>query len=280
MGQARGRPVGGPGGRHPAGGGSDAATGEGARRGEKAVGHVNELLTEDRGAIRILTLTRPEKRNALNTALTRALLEGLRAADAAKSVAAVVLTGAGQGFCAGADLSEFKDLTPEKQHLVGERAELTMQLHLAIPKMAKPVVTAINGAAMGGGAGLAIAGDLAVMAASAKLGYPETRHGIVAAIVMANLVRQVGRKQAFELVSLGDSFSSQRALACGLVNRVVPDADLIAETIVLAGKLTAISSQAMQATKQLFHQVADLPLEAALKLGRETNKRMRAFRKP
>ncbi len=241
---------------------------------------MNELLTEDRGAIRILTLNRPEKRNALNTALTRALLEGLRAADAAESVGCVVLTGAGQGFCAGADLSEFKDLTPDKQTLVDERAELTMQLHLAFSKMAKPVVTAINGAAMGGGAGLAIAGDLAVMAGSAKLGYPETRHGIVAAIVMANLVRQVGRKQAFELVSLGDSFSSQRALACGLVNRVVPDADLIAETIVLAGKLTAISSQAMQATKQLFHQVADLPLEAALKLGRETNKRMRAFRKP
>ena len=72
-----------------------------------------------------------------------------------------------------------------------------MQLHLAFSKMAKPVVTAINGAAMGGGAGLAIAGDLAVMAESAKLGYPETRHGIVAAIVMANLVRQVGRKAGF-----------------------------------------------------------------------------------
>ena len=123
------------------------------------------LLVEDRGAVRILTMNRPEKRNALNTALTRALLDGLRAADAADAVAAVVLTGAGQGFCAGADLSEFKDLTPEKQHLVDERAELTMQLHLAFSKMAKPVVTAINGAAMGGGAGLAIAGDLAVMAA-------------------------------------------------------------------------------------------------------------------
>src|SRR5258706_9307056 len=194
MGQARGRPVGGPGGRHPAGGGSDAATGERAGRGEKAVGRVNELLTEDRGAIRILTMNRPEKRNALNTALTRALLDGLRAADAAESVNCVVLTGAGQGFCAGADLAEFKDLTPDKQHLVEERAELTMQLHLAFPKMAKPVVTAINGAAMGGGAGLAIAGDMAVMAESAKIGYPQTRHGIVAAIVMANLGRQGGRE--------------------------------------------------------------------------------------
>jgi enoyl-CoA hydratase/carnithine racemase len=237
------------------------------------------LLVEDRGAVRVLTMNRPEKRNALNTALTRALLDGLRAADAAEAVGCVVLTGAGQGFCAGADLAEFKDLTPEHAQRVEERAELTMQLHLAFSKMAKPVVTAINGAAMGGGAGLAIAGDLAVMAQSAKLGYPETRHGIVAAIVMANLVRQVGRKLAFELVSLGEPLSSQQAFDCGLVNRVVADAELMAESMLLAEKLSAVSPPAMKATKQLFHEVADLPLEEALRRGRESNKRMRAFRK-
>jgi enoyl-CoA hydratase/carnithine racemase len=240
---------------------------------------MSPLLSEDRGRVRILTMNRPEKRNALNTALTRALLDGLRAADAAETVACVVLTGAGQGFCAGADLAEFKDLVPEKQHLVEERAELTMQLHLAFSKMAKPVVTAINGAAMGGGAGLAIAGDLAVMAESAKLGYPETRHGIVAAIVMANLVRQAGRKTAFELVSLGESISSVKAFSTGLVNRVVPDADVLAEAVSLAEKLSQMNPQAIQATKQLFHEVADLPLEDALRRGREANKRMRAFKK-
>ena len=238
------------------------------------------LLVEDRGAVRILTMNRPEKRNALNTALTRALLDGLREADAAGSVAAVVLTGAGQGFCAGADLSEFKDLTSEKQHPVDERAELSMQLHLAFPKMAKPVVTAINGAAMGGGAGLAIAGDLAVMAQGAKLGYPETRHGIVAALVMANLVRQVGRKHAFELVSLGESIDAEKALALGMVNRVVPDRDVLSEALNIAEKLSNTKIEALRATKQLFHEVADLPLEEALKRGRDMNKRMRAFRKP
>jgi enoyl-CoA hydratase/carnithine racemase len=237
------------------------------------------LLIEDRGAVRVLTMNRPEKRNALNTALTRELLDGLRAGDAADSVSAVVLTGAGQAFCAGADLSEFKDLTPEKQHLVEERAELTMQLHLVFSKMAKPVVTAINGAAMGGGAGLAIAGDLAVMAQGAKLGYPETRHGIVAAIVMANLVRQVGRKQAFELVALGEPLTPDQALALGMVNRVVPDKDLLSETLKLAEKLSNVNPEALRATKTLFHEVADLPLEEALKRGRDTNKRMRAFRK-
>ena len=225
-------------------------------------------------------MNRPEKRNALNTELTRALLDGLRAADAADSVAVVVLAGAGQGFCAGADLSEFKDLTPEKQHLVEERAELTMQLHLAFSRMAKPVVTAINGAALGGGAGLAIAGDLAIMAASAQIGYPETRHGIVAAIVMANLVRQVGRKHAFELVSLGEPIGAGKSLALGLVNRVVADADLLVATIAIAAKLSGVKREALTETKRLFHEVADLPLEQALERGREANKRMRAFRKP
>ena len=161
---------------------------------------MTNLLTEDKGAVRILTLNRPEKRNALDTALSRALLEALRAADGDETVRCVVLTGAGPAFCAGADLAEFKRLRDPQA--AETRAELTMQLHLAFSKMITPVVTAINGAAMGGGAGLAIAGDLAVMASSAKLGYPETKHGIVAAIVMANLVRQVGRKAAFELVAV------------------------------------------------------------------------------
>jgi enoyl-CoA hydratase/carnithine racemase len=240
---------------------------------------MNLLLTENRGAVRILTMNRPEKRNALNTALTQALLEALRSADADAAVACVVLTGAGAGFCAGADLAEFKDLTPERQPLVEARAELTMRLHLAFSKMAKPVVTAINGAAMGGGAGLAVAGDLAVMAEGAKLGYPETRHGIVAAIVMANLVRQVGRKAAFELVSIGEPIDAARAFALGLVNRVVADAELLGESLALAEKLATTNPQALQATKRLFHAVADLPLEAALELGREANQRMRAFRK-
>jgi len=238
------------------------------------------LITEDRGAVRVLTMNRPEKRNALNTALTQALLAALHAADADEAIGCVVLTGAGQAFCAGADLAEFKDLTPEKQHLVQARAELTMQLHLAFPKMAKPVVTAINGAAMGGGAGLAIAGDLAVMAEGAALGYPETKHGIVAATVMANLVRQVGRKAAFELVGLGEPVNAQRALALGLVNRVAPADELLPTALRLAQSLAQVSRPAMQLTKQLFHEAADLPLPQALAKGREANKRMRAFRKP
>ena len=233
------------------------------------------LLTEDRGAIRVLTMNRPEKRNALNSELTQGLLDALRKADVDDAVGAIVLTGAGQGFCAGADLSEFKDL---QQTVAAEnRAELTMQLHLAFSRISKPVVSAINGHAMGGGAGLAIAADLAVIADSAKIGYPEPKHGIVAAIVMANLVRQVGRKAAFELVALGEPVEALRAMELGMVNRVVPLAEVMAHALALAEKLAAVKRPAMSETKRLFHEVADLPLAAALERGRDTNKRMRNF---
>ena len=235
------------------------------------------LLSEDKGAVRVLTMNRPEKRNALNAELAQALLDAIGKADKDDAVGAVVLTGAGPGFCAGADLDEFRQTTDPA---VGEkRAELTMELHKIFSKVRVPIVTAINGSAMGGGAGLAIAGDLAVMAVGAKLGYPETRHGIVAAIVMANLVRQVGRKAAFELVSLGEPVDAQRALALGLVNRVVSRQEVVLEALLLAEKLAAVHRPAMAETKRLFHQVADLPLEAALERAREANVRMRGFKK-
>ena len=203
------------------------------------MGSVPVLRIEDQGAVRVLTMNRPEKRNALNSELTQRLLDALQAADRDENVGAVVLTGAGQGFCAGADLTEFKGL--QDPQAAERRAELTMRLHLVFPKLSKPVVSAINGAAMGGGAGLAIAGDLAVMAQSAKLGYPEARHGIVAAIVMANLVRQVGRKAAFELVALAEPIGAARALELGMVNRVARDESVLADALVMAEKLAAVA---------------------------------------
>ncbi|HJY76242.1 MAG TPA: enoyl-CoA hydratase/isomerase family protein [Burkholderiales bacterium] len=241
------------------------------------MGSVPVLVVEDRNAVRVLTMNRPEKRNALNSDLTHALLEALQRADKEEDIGCVVLTGAGQGFCAGADLTEFKGL--QDPRAAEERAELTMQLHLAFSRIWKPIVAAVNGAAMGGGAGLAIAADIAVMAASAKLGYPEAKHGIVAAIVMANLVRQVGRKAAFELVALGEPIGAERALALGMVNRVVADQDLMPQALSYAEKLAAMAPAARAETKRLFHEVVDLPLAAALEQGRDTNRRMRNFQK-
>jgi enoyl-CoA hydratase/carnithine racemase len=237
------------------------------------------LLVENRGAVRLLTMNRPDKRNALNMALTELLIDALRAAEADGSVRGIVLTGAGPAFCAGADLSEFQELTPANQPLVERRAALTMDLHGLFLRLSKPVVTAINGAAMGGGAGLALAGDVAIMAATARLGYPEVKHGIVAAVVMANLVRNVGRKAAFELVATGEPIDAGRACALGLVNRVIAPEKLMDDALETAQKFAAVAPQAMAATKTLFYRALDLPFDQALEAGRETNMRMRAFRK-
>jgi enoyl-CoA hydratase len=236
-----------------------------------------DLLIDNDGAVRILTMNRPEKRNALNMALSEALLNGLREADRDGSVRTIVLTGAGPGFCAGADLSEFAELQTTKEAMVRRRAELTMELHGTFAKLTKPVVTAINGAAMGGGAGLALAGDIAIMSETGRIGYPEVKHGIVAAVVMANLVRQAGRKAAFELVGTGQAIDAARTLALGLVNRVVAPGKLMETALQFAKAMADVEPQAMAATKNLFYRVADLPFDEALEAGREVNQRMRSF---
>jgi enoyl-CoA hydratase/carnithine racemase len=154
---------------------------------------MTQLLIEDRGAVRILIMNRPDKHNALNTELTQRLLDALRSAESDSSINAVVLTGAGKSFCAGADTTEFSSLVPEDPSAVTRRADLTTSLHLIFSQMSKPVISAVRGNALGGGAGLAIACDMVVMADTVRFGYPELKHGIVAAVVLANLVRQLGK---------------------------------------------------------------------------------------
>ncbi len=235
------------------------------------------LLQEDRGPIRILTLNRPEKLNALNTALTESLVAWLKQSDRDDAISVVVLTGAGRAFCAGADIGEFKDLTPDQAARVEHRAQLTMQSHLVFSQIRKPVIAAVRGAAMGGGAGLALASDMVVASETMKLGYPEIRHGILPAIVLTNLVRQIGRKAAFELVAQGNPLSAARAYELGAVNKVVPDDRLMAEALALAESLAAYQPEALFAIKQLFHKVVDLPLAEGLEEGRKANIAMRAL---
>jgi enoyl-CoA hydratase/carnithine racemase len=236
------------------------------------------LLIEDRGAVRVLTMNRPDKLNALNHALSQGLYDALSTAERDASIAAIVLTGAGRAFCAGADIAEFSSLTAEDPHAVAARADLTMNLHLAFSKLSKPVVAAVRGYAMGGGCGLALACDMVIASDTAKLGYPEVKRGIVGAVVMPNLVRQVGRKVAFELLGLGEPVGAERALALGMVNRVVSDATLLDETVAIATTLAGMSRDAMAATKRLFHRVVELPLDQGLQAGRDTNMMMRSFR--
>jgi len=235
------------------------------------------LKIEDKDAVRLLTMNRPEKLNALDFALTRALIEALNAAEADAGVRAVVLTGAGRGFCSGADTNEFKDLTPDNQALVEERAALSATLQGLPVTMSKPVIAAVNGVARGGGAGLALSSDMVVMARGTSFGYPELQRGIVAAVVMTSLVRAVGRKAAFEMVALGRPVEAETALALGMINRVVAAADVVPTALEIAAALAGAGRDAMALTKGLFYRTLDLPFAEALEEGREANRRMRAF---
>lgn len=236
------------------------------------------MLVEDRGAVRILTMNRPDKMNALNTALTQALLDALAAADADEGVRAIVLSGAGRSFCAGADLAEFKDLTPDRQHLVVRRADLTCRTQSILQKLSKPVVSAVQGAAVGGGAGLAIGCDMMVAGADLKFGYPELKHSIVPALVMTGMQRQLGRKVAFELISLGRMLGAEEALVLGLANRAVPVERVLDTAMEIAEAWAGAHPRAMAAAKSLFYRVADLPYDAAMAAGRDVNAVMRGFR--
>ncbi|MFP1645994.1 enoyl-CoA hydratase/isomerase family protein [Pontitalea aquivivens] len=235
------------------------------------------VLRADNDGVRLLTMNRPEKLNALNTELTRTLLSEIKAADADPAVRVIVLTGAGRGFCAGADVTEFQHLSADNPREIKMRGDLTMRLHASFVTTDKPVICAVNGVAMGGGCGLAVAGDMSLIAESAKLGYPEVKRGAVPAIVLANLVRLVGRKAAFELVMMGEHIPAARALELGLVNRVLPDDALLDGAMQIAAMLAAASPDAVMATKRLFHRVAGMPLLPALEVARDANIIMRGY---
>jgi len=237
----------------------------------------NFLLIETRGAVRLLTLNRPDKLNAMSMALTEALIEALEAAEADPAIGAMVIAGAGRAFCAGADIAEFKDLVPEKRHLIERRADLTTALQLLLPGLGKPVIAATQGHVLGGGCGLAMACDMIVAAHSSRFGYPEVKRGILGAVVTPNLARQIGTKAAFELLATGDSIDPARARELGLVNRIVEDGEQVDTAIALATTLAALPPASLQATKRLFYRTLDVSFAEAMQLAHEAHREMRAF---
>lgn len=130
---------------------------------------------------------------------------------------------------------------------------------------------------MGGGCGVAVAADIVVAGASARFGYPEVKRSAVAAIVIANLVRLVGRKAAYELIALGEPFGPDQAKELGLVNRVVPDDKLLEEAMGIATTIANFDHDATRAGKRLFVRAADLPFPQAVELCRDANMIMRGF---
>ena len=237
---------------------------------------IDSLKVDTIGAVRLLTLNRPDKLNAMDTALIDALITALRLADADAAVGAIVLAGAGRAFSAGADIAEFKDLPPEQRHRVEHRGALTASLQLLLPGLSRPVIAATQGHVLGGGCALALACDMVVAAESSRFGYPEVKRGILASSVTPNLARQVGTKAAFELLVTGRSIDPARALELGLINRIVPDGQQVEAALELAAGLAALPARALQATKRLFYRTLDADFARAMQLAHEAHAEMRA----
>src|ERR1051326_2095007 len=175
------------------------------------------------GAVARITLNRPEKRNALNEAVIAGVKESLRSVANDERVRVIVIAGAGRDFCSGADLSALQKITQATVDENVEDARSLLELFLLIRQIPVPVVAAVTGRALAGGAGLASACDLVVASASARFGYPEVKIGFVPAMVMAILRRNVSEKRAFELLTRGAEVTAQQAQEFGLVNEVFAD---------------------------------------------------------
>ncbi|MDX3908115.1 MAG: enoyl-CoA hydratase/isomerase family protein [Pigmentiphaga sp.] len=234
------------------------------------------LLTERRGHVLLLTLNRHAKRNALDMTLMRSLVDALRAADADPEVRCVVITARGTCFCAGADLDEGRAIPRERADLLQTRADLLVDINTAVARMSTPVIAAVNGPAIGAGAGLSLGCDLVVASPAARFGYPEVKHGISAGLLIPNLIRQVGPKPAFELVATGDPIDAERAYALGMINRIVPAEELTTSALALAERLAQFAPAGLMASKRAFQQAYDLPMEEAVWAARDTNDRIRA----
>jgi enoyl-CoA hydratase len=205
----------------------------------------DNLLLERDDAIALVTINRPKVLNALNTQTLdelRRVLADLRQDD---SVRVVILTGAGEkAFVAGADINELAVQTPTSAR---EHALSGQQLFDVIENMGKPVIAAINGYALGGGCELAMACTLRIAADTAKLGQPEIALGLIPGYAgTQRLPRLVGKGKAMEMILTGAPITAAEAMRIGLVNRVVPAADVIAESRALAAQLARSAPVAMQ----------------------------------
>jgi len=220
-----------------------------------------QLAYED--GVAILTLNRPEKRNAISFELIDDLLHALD--EVAKSDAIVlIVTGAGKAFCSGMDLENLKSLlgrTPE-QNL--QDSETMVRLFRTLYEFPKVTIAAVNGPAIAGGTGLALLCDFTLAAPGAKFGYTEVRIGFVPAIVSTFLLRQVGEKQARDLLLTGRIFDAGEAHQMGLINEIVPADTLMNRARTLAAQLKENSAASLRATKQLLTDHSRAELDAQI----------------
>ncbi len=204
----------------------------------------------------IVTLNREDKRNALCRELITEMADVLTRAENDDSVRSVILTGKGKAFCAGMDLAEVQEsvLGGGDDSPVWDDALRLANLYDQIYRCPKPTIAAVRGAAVAGGAGLVSVCDLALATPDAKLGYPEVRRGLVAAMVMPHLLRHVGERMARYLLLTGELIDGEEAARCGLVNAVASEGDLMTQAKGWARSLAEGGPQALTKTKELLAQ--------------------------
>lgn len=241
---------------------------------EKA-GKVNyaTIAVEDQYPIRTITLRRPERRNAMTAEMQEELLAAFE--DAAGSDCRVlVLTGAGEAFCAGLDLSALRGMQDQSAAAQRPDAERIARLFRTLYELPIPTIAAVNGPAVAGGAGLAILCDFTLAVPEAKFGFTEVRIGFVPALVSAFLALQIGEKRCRDLLLTGRIIDAGDAYRMGLVTELVPKNELMQRVTAVAEVLSANSPQSLQMTKRLISGQSkawlDAAIEAAIKANAES----------
>jgi enoyl-CoA hydratase len=222
-----------------------------------------EVLVEERGPVLVLTINRPDQRNAMTRAVGEAIAERLAELDRRPDLSVGVLTGAGGVFCAGMDLRRF---------LAGEVASLPGLGFGGFTERppAKPLIAAVEGYALAGGFELMLACDLVVAGEGARFGLPEVKRGLVArAGGLLRLPKRIPQAVALEVILTGDMLAAGRAAELGLVNRVVPDGQALAEALRLAGRIGANAPLAVTVSKRIVTESAEWPVGEAFDRQRE-----------
>jgi len=208
------------------------------------------VLVEEKDRTTIVTLNRPERRNALTIELMSELADTLEKTSADPQKRVLILRGAGKAFCAGLDLQE--TTVVEKAH---RSAEMVARTLLAISQTRLITIAQIHGAAVAGGAGLMSACDFVVAAERTMIGYPETKRGLVAGLVLTFLRRQLRERDIRELLFTGDLITAERAREIGLVNRVVSPNELKNETQKIVAAVLQNAPEALASTKRLIEEL-------------------------
>jgi len=234
------------------------------------------IIEETEGCARILRLNRPEARNALSAGLITALEKGLATAERDTNMRAVVLTGNGPDFCAGADLKALQEISRRSSDDNLADSHRLAQLLRRIHTLHKPVIAAVHGHALAGGSGLACVCDYVVATHDAKFGFTEARIGFIAAIVSTFLIDRVGMGRARELLLSARVFDCEEALHIGLVNLRVEPAHLLDRALEVAHQWSRSSPSSLALTKQLLSKIRGSNLEDALDLATRMNAETRA----